>query len=145
MDQLREFLTAVRGHGAARGNLLGLLHVLIGRRITTADGTAVCAGMTWRDLATALKRERWEPGSVRELGLDPNALPPRDRYRFWYAAINQARVGSPEAVAAGDRLAAAVLPLGYVVGPAPGPAPPANPPRPPPRRKRKRGKKQNEE
>ncbi len=79
MDQLREFLTVVREHGAAQGNLLGLLHALIGRRITTADGTLVSAGMTWRDLANTLKRERWEPTTVRELGLEPSALPPRYR------------------------------------------------------------------
>jgi hypothetical protein len=145
MDQLREFLKVVREHGAARGNLLGLLHALIGRRITTADGTPVSAGMTWRDLANALKRERWEPEGVRELGLDPDALPPRDRYRFWYSAINQARVDSPTAAAAGDQLATAVRPLGYLVGPAPsaaspatpGPTPPERPPPPPKKRKRR--------
>ena len=140
MDQLRDFLNVVRERGAAKGNLLGLLHALIGRRITTADGTLVTAGMTWRDLATALKRERWEPETVRDLGLDPNALPPRDRYRFWYSAINQARVDSPAAAAAGDRLAAAVRSLGYLVSPAPSAASSSAPPHPPPssRGKRKR-------
>src|SRR5262249_37092604 len=92
MDQLREFLKVVRDLGAARGTLLGFIHALIGRRIATADGTLVSAGMAWRALATVLKRERWEPEAVRELGLDPNALPPRDRYRFWYSVINKARV-----------------------------------------------------
>jgi len=143
MDQLREFLKVVREHGAARGNLLGFLHALIGRRITTADGTLVSAGMAWRALATVLKRERWEPETVRELDLDPNALPPRDRYRFWYSVINQARVDSPAATAAGDQLAVAVRPLGYVIGPAPSAAPsppqPSPPePQPPPKGKRKR-------
>jgi hypothetical protein len=142
MDQLREFLTVVREHGAAQGNLLGLLHALIGRRITTADGTLVSAGMTWRDLANTLKRERWEPTTVRELGLEPSALPPRDRYRFWYTAINLARVDSPTAAAAGDQLALAVRPLGYIIGPAPSAgasASPPLPPQPPPTRgKRKR-------
>jgi hypothetical protein len=140
MDQLREFLKVVRERGSARGNLLGLLHVLIGRRVTTAGGEPVSAGMSWRDLAAALKRERWEPESVRDLGLDPDALPPRDRYRFWYAAINQARVDSPDAAAAGDRLSTTVRELGYVVGPAPGATPPAPAPPPaPPGKKRKRG------
>jgi hypothetical protein len=102
------------------GNFLGLLHVLIGRRVTRADGTPVSPGLTWRALADLLKSLRWNKDAVRELGLDPADLPPRDRQRFWYTAIAQAHVDSPEAVAAGDRLAALVLPLGYVVSPAPG-------------------------
>ena len=48
MDRLREFLEAVRQHGYARGNFLGLLHVLIGRRIARADGTLVSGGLTWK-------------------------------------------------------------------------------------------------
>jgi hypothetical protein len=67
-----------------------------------------------------LKRMRWDKDAVRELGLDPAALPPRDRQRFWYTAIAQARVDSAEASAAADQLAALVQPLGYVISPAPG-------------------------
>jgi hypothetical protein len=131
MDQLREFLTVVRREGTARGELLGLLHILIGRRLTTADGTEVSRGLSWRALAALLKQARWEPEDVRELNLDPDALPPRDRQRFWYSAIAQAGVHSPAAVASGDRLIAPLKALGYVVGPAPGAAG-----KPPSRRRR---------
>jgi hypothetical protein len=124
MEQLREFLEAVRRAGAAAGHLRGLLHVLIGRRICRADGSEVSAGLTWRELAALLKQLRWDPDAVKELGLDPAALPPRDRQRYWYTAISQAGVASPEAVAAGDRLAGRLRGLGYVIGPAPGAAAP---------------------
>ncbi len=120
MDRQRALLDAVKQQEAARGNFLGLLHVLIGRRVTLADGTAVSDGLTWREAASLLKKVRWDRDAVRELGLDPAALPPRDRQRFWYAAITQARVDSPEAVKAGDRLAAVLREAGFLVGPAPG-------------------------
>ena len=122
MDRLRECLEAIRKQGAARGNFLGLLHILIGRRLVGADGELVSAGMTWRELASLLKKVRWDRETVSELGLDPAALPPRDRQRFWYMAISQSGVNSPAATAAGDRLAEALRGLGYVVGPAPGQA-----------------------
>jgi hypothetical protein len=120
MDQLRDFLIAVKQHGTARGQLRGLLHVLIGRRLTLADGTAVSAGLTWREAAALLKRLRWETEAVREVGLDPAALPVRDRERFWYTAIARTGVDSSEAVAAGDKLARELHKIGYEVGPAPG-------------------------
>lgn len=123
MEQLREFLNAVRQHGAVRGNFLGLLHILIGRRITRADGTLVSGGMTWRELAALLKQLRWDRDAVRELKLDPADLPPRDRERFWYAVIAHAGVASAAAKAAGDRLVGPLKALGYVVGPAPGAGP----------------------
>jgi hypothetical protein len=119
MERLREFLEKVRHGGYAAGNFLGLLHVAIGRRIRTADGEEVSSGLSWRDLAALLKKLRWSPDAVRELGLDPDALPPRDRQRFWYLAISQAGVASAQAVEAGDRLAEAVAAAGYTVGPAP--------------------------
>ena len=123
MEQLREFLNAVRHHGTARGHFLGLLHILIGRRITRPDGTVVSGGMTWRELAAVLKQLRWDRDVVRELKLDPADLPPRDRERFWYAAIAHAGVASAAAKTAGDRLVAPLKALGYVVGPAPGARP----------------------
>jgi hypothetical protein len=119
MEQLRELLGVIQARGAARGNLLGLLHVLIGRRIKKADGTPVSAGLTWRELAALLKRVRWDPAAVEEIGLKPSELPPRDRERFWYTAIARAGVDSGKAIAAGDQLAAALRRLGYEVGPAP--------------------------
>jgi len=119
MDGVRDFLADIKEHGQARGNFLGLLHVVIGRRIQKSDGTLVSAGLSWRDLAALLKKIRWDPEAVRELGLDPRQLPPRDRQRYWYSAITLARVDSPEARAAADRLAATLQPAGYVIGPTP--------------------------
>ena len=75
--------------------------------------------MTWRAAADLLRRTRWPIEPVRELGVDPDSLPPRDRQRFWFGAIAAAGVDSAEAAAAGDVLAAAVQPLGFVIGPAP--------------------------
>jgi hypothetical protein len=119
MDQLREFLEAVRKQKAAKGRLRGLLHLLIGRRLTLPDGAVVSAGMTWRNLAALLKRLRWDREEVRELGLDPADLPPRDREKFWYQAIARAGVQTPEASADADALAEPLRALGYEVGPAP--------------------------
>jgi hypothetical protein len=120
MERLRELLELLRKKGIATGNFLGLLHVLIGRRVTLEDGQLISAGVTWRELAGLLKRVRWDPEAVREIGLDPADLPVRDRQRYWYTAIAQAGVDRPEAVARGNQLAAAMQALGYVVTPAPG-------------------------
>jgi hypothetical protein len=120
MDRLREFLNTVRERGLGEGNFLGLLHILIGRRVSLADGSLVSAGLTWRSAATLLKRARWNREAVREIGLNPAALPPRDRQRFWYTAVSQAGVDSAEARAAGDRLARELAKAGYQIGPAPG-------------------------
>jgi hypothetical protein len=119
MDRLRELLDALKKHRQARGHFLGLLNVLIGRSITSADDTPVSTGVTWRELAALLKRVRWDKDVVRELGLDPAKLPPRDRFKFWYTAIAQANVGSPAASRAGDAFAVQLTALGYKVGPAP--------------------------
>jgi hypothetical protein len=112
---MREFLDDLKQHGHAQGNFLGLLNVLIGRRIEKADGTVLSVGLTWRQTADWLKKVRWDKDAVRELGLDPAALPPRDRERFWYSAIARAHVDSADAAAAGDRLATALKSAGYVV------------------------------
>ena len=119
MDRLRELLEAIRKGGTAQGNLRGLLHVLVGRRITLPDGTVVSQGLTWRELAALLKRLRWDREAVRELGLEPAALPPRDRQRYWYTTVAQAGVDSEAAARAGDRLAQALEPAGYRVSPPP--------------------------
>jgi hypothetical protein len=132
MDRLREFLDAVRAQGVVGSHFLGLLHILIGRRIALDDGTPVSAGMSWRQLAALLRQVRWDREAVRELNLDPADLPPRDRQRFWYSAISQAHVNSAAASAAGDRFTAVLRPLGYIVGPAPGAPPPASPSPAPP-------------
>ncbi len=122
MDRVRQFLGDIKQREVARGNLLGLLNVLIGRRVALADGTPISTGLTYRALAAHLKRVRWPREAVAELGVAPSSLPPRDRERYWYQAIVQARVDSPQATAAGDTLAEALRAAGYDVGPAPGSA-----------------------
>jgi hypothetical protein len=112
---MHEFLDDLKQKGLVQGNFLGLLHVLIGRRIEKADGTVLSVGLTWRETAGWLKKVRWDKEAVRELGLDPAQMPPRDRQRYWYAAISQAKVASPEAVAAGDKFAKVLGEAGYVV------------------------------
>jgi hypothetical protein len=133
MDRLRQFLDAVREQGVAAGHLRGLLHLLIGDRIRLADGTPVSGGMTWRALAAVLKKHRWDREAVRELGLDPADLPPRDREKFWYTAISRAGVGTAEAAASAREVVEKLRPLGYEVGPPPaGQAEPAKPDDAPP-------------
>jgi hypothetical protein len=122
MDGLHEFLEILRRHHSQQGNFLGLLNVLIGRRIETSEGTVVSTGLTWRALAAWLKKARWDPEAVRDLGLDPAQLPPRDRERYWFAAISQAQVDSLLAAKAGDEWIGILRHSGYVVGPAPGTA-----------------------
>ena len=120
MDALATLLDEFKKSGRAEGNFRGLLHVLIGRAITrSGDKAALSKGITWRELAAWLKKVRWDPEAVRELGLEPNSLPPRDRQRYWYSAIMQAKVDSASAIAAGDRVADVLRSLGYEVGPAP--------------------------
>lgn len=119
MDGIRELLTAVRDAGVAVGNFRGLLHIAIGRTITRPNGTVVSVGATWRELAAELKHLKFDTQLVREFGADPETLAARDRERFWYSAIAQARVDSPEAVQEADQLAPKLKALGYLVGPAP--------------------------
>ena len=119
MDRLHDLLAQIKKHGWAAGQFLGLLNLLIGRRVTAADGTEISSGATWRSLAAYLKQVRWHKEAVRELGLEPAALPPRDRVKYWYAAISQAKVDSPEATRAGDQVAERLTSQGYTVGPAP--------------------------
>jgi hypothetical protein len=121
MDVLREFLEDLKRRGLAQGHLLGLLNVLIGRRIAKADGTFVANGVSWRDLAAQFKRVRWDKRTVTELGLKPSELPPRDRQRYWYTAIARAGVDSPAASQAGDQFAEKLRQAGYQVGSSPAP------------------------
>ena len=120
MEGLREFLEKVRQSHLVRGHFRALLHVAIGRRITRADGTVLSNGVTWRQLSELLRIIRWDKDLVRELGLDPDDLPPRDRQRYWYAAIVAARVDTREASTLGDAYAKLMAPIGFVIGPAPG-------------------------
>lgn len=120
MEGLREFLDVVRRHQLVKGHLRALLHVAVGREIRRVDGTLLSKGVTWRELAELLRQLRWDKELVRELGLDPDALAPRDRQRYWYQAINAAALNAPECVVLGNDFARMMATLGYVVGPAPG-------------------------
>jgi hypothetical protein len=119
MDGVESFLEDVRKRGAVEGHFQGLLHVLVGRKIAKADGTVISMGMTWRAVADLLKRLRWSPEVVRELGLDPDSLPVRDRQRFWFAVISAAQIESPKASAGADALISPLAALGFLVGPPP--------------------------
>src|SRR4051812_4781401 len=119
MDALHTLLDKIREEGMVEGHWLGMVNVLIARKVTRA-GAVVSSGMTWRDLATLLKKARWDREAVREVGLDPEQLPPRDRQQFWYSAVARAGVDGAAATKAGDELAKALAKLGYKVGPPPG-------------------------
>src|SRR5262245_6547595 len=120
MDALQEFLEDLKRHGLDRGHLLGLFNVLVGRSLARADGTPVCSGLTWRELAAWLKKVRWDRDAVEEVGLDPDELPPRDRQQYWYAASARSGVDSEKATQVGDRLAERLRKIGYTTSPAPG-------------------------
>src|SRR4051794_18657779 len=99
MDAVQALLEEVAESGLAQGHWLGLLNVLIGRKVTKA-GVVVGNGMTYRELAAQLKKARWERDAVREVGLNPDDLSPRDRQQFWYSAIARAGVDGAAAAAA---------------------------------------------
>ena len=120
MEALSTLLDQIKKQGLAKGNVLGFFNVLIGRRITSPKGAVLSTGLSWRDLSNWLKKNRWDPNLVKELGLDPDALPPKDRQRFWYSAITKAGVDSAAAAQAGDLFARKLDALGYEVGPPPG-------------------------
>lgn len=120
MDGLQALAKVLKEADYAKGNLLGVLNILIGRRIVDPNNAVISRGLTWRQLAEWLKKARWDREAVRELGLDPSTLPPRQRERFWYTALSQAQVGSPAATLAGDRLAKQLERMGYRIGPPPG-------------------------
>jgi hypothetical protein len=119
MEALPQFLEELKQQGLAQNNLLGLLHLLIGRRITRPDGTIVTAGLTWREAAALLKKARWDKDAIAQLNLNLDDLPPRDRERFWYTAIARARVDSDQATAAGEKLAGKLRAKGYAISPPP--------------------------
>ena len=119
MEGIRELLEAVRDHGLIKGRFRGLLHIAIGRKVTKPSGTLVGSGLTWRELAVILKELRFDRDLAREFGVDPDILAPRDRERFWYSAIVQAHVDTPEASAEADALAVDIKKLGFIVGPSP--------------------------
>lgn len=111
---MQKLLDDIKQHAQTPGHFLGLLNVLIGRRVLRGDAV-ISVGLTWRELAAWLKKVRWDQEAVRELGLDPAKFQPRDRERFWYQVIMQAHVDTPPAQAAGDRFAEVLRAAGYVV------------------------------
>ena len=116
MDALTALFQQLKKSGQLQGNFLGFLQALIGRKITRrSDGVVVSQGVTWRELSVWLKKVRWDPEAAREIGVDPDSLPPRDRQRYWYSAITQAKVDSATAKEAGDRFAEILASLGYDV------------------------------
>ncbi len=117
MDGLKELLELLHQNERTKGHFLGLLHILIGRTISRSDGTVLSKGITWRDVATLLRTVRWDPEAVREVGVNPDSLPPRDRQRYWFQTIAQADVGSPAASQAADRLAPILEKAGYKISP----------------------------
>jgi hypothetical protein len=119
MDGIRELLETARDHGLVDGHFRGLLHIAIGRTVARPDGTVISTGLTWREVAAVLKVLRFDRELVREFGADPDTLAPRDRERFWYSAIAQARVDCPDAVAEAEAIVGRLKPLGYIVGPMP--------------------------
>jgi hypothetical protein len=119
MDDVRALLEALDDKPFMTGHLRGLLHILIGRRVTKADGTVVSTGLTWRQLATELKAAKFNKDLAKELVADPDALAPRDREKMWYLAIGLAKVDSLEAIEQADRLMPSLKQLGYSVGPSP--------------------------
>ena len=116
MEGTLRLLEIVRDKKLVAGSLRGLFHLCIGRTVTDPGGTPVSSGVTWRELASLLMQAKYD----RELGADPDALSPKDREKMWYQAIALAKVDSAEARAQADKLAAALKPLGFVVGSAPG-------------------------
>ena len=117
MEALPRLVKEIKAQGWASNHLLGFLHIMVGRRVTrTTDGVVVSTGLSWRDLASLLKKVRWDPDSVVDLGLDPKTLPPRDRERFWYAAITKAQLDSPAAKQAGEEFALILKEHGFEVG-----------------------------
>jgi hypothetical protein len=120
MEGTLRLLEVVRDKKLATGALRGLFHIAIGRVVTAADGSVISEGVTWRTLATLLKDAKYDKELVKELGADPDVLAPKDREKMWYHAIGLAKVDSAEARTQADKLAAALRPLGFVVGAAPG-------------------------
>jgi hypothetical protein len=115
MDALSMLLEPLKKDTRIQKHFLGLLHVLIGRRISTADGQVISSGLSWRDLAAKLKKLRWDPEAARELDITVEDLPPRDRQRYWYLAISRAQVDSAAALASAHEVANTLRDLGYVV------------------------------
>ncbi|MEZ6139093.1 MAG: hypothetical protein R3B84_00845 [Zavarzinella sp.] len=115
MEGLAEFLETIRSRHLHLGYFRALLHICVGRKIMRADGTLLSSGVTWRQLAELLKNIRWDKESVRELGLNPDDLPPRDRYRYWYTAIGAAGIDSHACKQEAETFAQVLLLNGFTI------------------------------
>ena len=148
MDGPRPVLEVVRDRKLAIGRLRGFFHLLIGRTLSRDDGTVLSTGVSWRELSHWLKLLKFDRELVRELDADPDTLSPKDREKFWYAAIAMAKVDSPRARLEADELAGLLVPLGFWAGASPSAGKPkptpvevvevAPDPVPPPAAKRKK-------
>jgi hypothetical protein len=107
-------LELIRDRKLASGRLRGVFHLVIARKLTRTDGTLLSAGVTWRELSQLLKSLKFERELVKELGTDPDLLAPKDREKFWYAAISLAKVDSPQARREAEELIEFLKPLGIV-------------------------------
>lgn len=121
MEGVQQFLEALVQHHLVSGHFRGMLRLLIGSKLGRADGSVVSTGLTWRQVAEILRVLRWDRELVRELGIDPDTLPPRDRQRFWYSAISQGHIDSIEASEQAEKLAKKLPAIGYMILPS-GPA-----------------------
>jgi hypothetical protein len=111
MKALNDFLSKVRQEPVPAGCFLGLLHILIGKTLVTREGALVSRGITWRELAARMRQARLDKDLVRELGVDPAQLPPRDREAYWF----EAPVASPQANNQAAQLVSWLEKLGYEV------------------------------
>ena len=120
MQGTRLLLETLLERDLVAGSLRGLFHIAIGRRITDSQGKVLAEGVTWRVLAALLKELKYDRELVREIGADPDTLSPKDREKFWYAAITLANVDGHEAHQQAEVLANELRRLGWIVGPPPG-------------------------
>jgi hypothetical protein len=115
MKPLNDFLAKVRQAQVPPGCFLGFLHVLIGKTLVTREGTLVSRGITWRELAARFRQARLDKDLVKELGVDPAQLPPRDREAYWFEALRRAQISSPQAQNQAAQLVSWLEKLGYEV------------------------------
>ena len=115
IESLEGFLLRLRPQTFPQECFLGFLHVLISGALVDDMGGRPFPGQSWRDLASVLKKVRWDPTMVRQMGIDPAVLPPRDRERFWYQAICMAKIDSLDAKRSAVKLKGWLDKFGYKV------------------------------
>ncbi|MSR31486.1 MAG: hypothetical protein EXR99_08280 [Gemmataceae bacterium] len=113
MDQLDHFISLVKSKGICQGRFLGFLHILVAYHILDNLGKPISTGMTWREAANRLRKNRWNPDDIELLGLKGEDMPQRDRLRYWYVAIVRSGIGSEKAAAEADALARNFKRIGF--------------------------------